>query len=274
MMKSTPRTILTGIIILFAAAALLWAGYSYGRRSAAGFSFTSVQNFWPTAARGWMKHSQEQMMGGLPTSGLSQRGQSRGFHGSSPRRTTAAEPLDPAVALKAVELYLSTLELQGLAPGEIMIFENNAYAVIKEETGDMGAFEVLIDPATKKVFPEPGPNMMWNLKYLHHNHKPGEGPMMRGGFSPAAPVVNPDYAAQANLSMPISPEEAREIAGEYLMTSQPDLEVSEHMTTFYGYYTIDLESEGEITGMLSVNGYTGRIFYHHWHGEFIGHSPR
>jgi stress response protein YsnF len=38
---------------------------------------------------------------------------------------------------------------------------------------------------------------------------------------------------------------------------------------FYGYYTLHTEKDGEITGMLSVNGYSGEIWYHSWHGPFI-----
>jgi len=41
------------------------------------------------------------------------------------------------------------------------------------------------------------------------------------------------------------------------------------VTTFYGYYTIEVLSNGTTYGMLSVNGYTGQIWYHTWHGTFI-----
>ena len=34
-------------------------------------------------------------------------------------------------------------------------------------------------------------------------------------------------------------------------------------------YTIDLERDGQIVGMLSVNGYDGQVFPHTWHGTFI-----
>ena len=38
---------------------------------------------------------------------------------------------------------------------------------------------------------------------------------------------------------------------------------------FYGYYTLDFEKDGRIAGMLSVNGYSGQVFLHTWHGTFI-----
>ena len=38
---------------------------------------------------------------------------------------------------------------------------------------------------------------------------------------------------------------------------------------FYGYYTLDFEKDGQVIGMLSVNGYNGQVFLHTWHGTFI-----
>ena len=35
------------------------------------------------------------------------------------------------------------------------------------------------------------------------------------------------------------------------------------------YYTIDVARGGRPIGMLSVNAYTGAIWYHAWHGPFI-----
>ncbi len=69
--------------------------------------------------------------------------------------------------------------------------------------------------------------------------------------------------------MQIDPVEAQKFAQDYLNESFPGAEVSDHLTTFYGYYTIDVERDGNIFGMLSVNGLTGQVSYHHWHGEFI-----
>lgn len=271
-MKTTTRTILTVLVLMLAAAALLWAGYIFGQRSTAAFNPPGEQDGWPPAARGMMGQFGGNMMGRQPSYGSSRQGRGRNPQGFFAWQNTAAEPLDLAEAQEAVNQYLSQTGLEGLTSGEIMIFENHAYAVIQEEAGGMGAFEVLIDPISKDVFPEPGPNMMWNLKYDLHDHRPGEGPMMGGNLSPVYPEVNPEYAEQTSLSMPISAEEAREYAADYLGETQPDWELSHHLTTFYGYYTIDLEKEGEITGMLSVNGYTGRVFYHHWHGAFVEKS--
>lgn len=37
---------------------------------------------------------------------------------------------------------------------------------------------------------------------------------------------------------------------------------------FYGYYTPHNLRDGEIEGMLSVNGFTGEAWYHAWRGPF------
>jgi hypothetical protein len=36
----------------------------------------------------------------------------------------------------------------------------------------------------------------------------------------------------------------------------------------YSYLTIYITKNGEIYGMLSVNGYDGEVWYHNWHGAY------
>jgi hypothetical protein len=68
--------------------------------------------------------------------------------------------------------------------------------------------------------------------------------------------------------MNVSPEQAGQIANAYLDRVSPDTEVGE-AERFYGYYTLHTDKDGKITGMLSVNGYSGEVWYHSWHGPFI-----
>ncbi len=126
---------------------------------------------------------------------------------------------------------------------EIMEFENNFYAVIYEEDTGMGAMEVLVDPYTGSIMPEPGPNMMWNTRYGMHSTGSG---VMR-----------------------VSSEEAERIALEYLGERFDGRVEVEEPIKFYGYYTIDYMVDGVMYGMLSVNGYDGSVWQHTWHGEFI-----
>jgi hypothetical protein len=69
--------------------------------------------------------------------------------------------------------------------------------------------------------------------------------------------------------MPISPEQAEEIALNYLRNHFTGVAEVEEPTRFYGYYTMDYKLDGVVHGMLSVNGYTGQVWYHSWHGQFI-----
>ena len=63
-----------------------------------------------------------------------------------------------------VEGYLNRLNNPDLVLSEIMVFDKNAYARITKKSTGTGAMELLVDPASLTVFPEQGPNMMWNLK--------------------------------------------------------------------------------------------------------------
>ena len=48
-----------------------------------------------------------------------------------------------------------------------MEFEQNFYVIYYEKSTVVGAFEMFIGKGTGCIFPEYGPNMMWNTKYGH-----------------------------------------------------------------------------------------------------------
>jgi hypothetical protein len=133
-----------------------------------------------------------------------------------------------------------------------MDFAWNYYAEVKEKDTGIHAMELLIDKYTGRVFPEVGPNMMWNTKY-----SPMGG--MMGNYGGGQPTAN----------MPVTPDQAKTLAQQYLDTNLPGLTVAE-ADTFYGYYTLHTLKNGQVEGMLSVNGYTGAVWYHSWHGPFLG----
>lgn len=186
-------------------------------------------------------------------------------------------------AKQAVEGYLKGLNNPDLELKEIMIFDNNAYARITEKSTGIGAMELLVEPASLAVFPEYGPNMMWNLKYGLMN---GAGGMM-GGFginqTPSSGaggsgmmggrsrmmgngIINPGPVSE---TMTVTPEQALKITQQYLDQQFPGYQAAEDADPFYGYYTIDIMEGGKPTGMLSVNGFSGQVFLHTWHGTFI-----
>lgn len=174
-----------------------------------------------------------------------------------------AEPLTIEEAEQAIDAYLASIGNDDLERGEVMIFDNNAYGIIVEQSTGVGAMEVLVDPATKTVYPEYGPNMMWNLKYSPMGNTGGMmGGMMGRGYTWPA---TPDSAEE----MPVTEEAATESAQTYLDANLPGATADEHADAFYGYYTLHVLRDGAVVGMLSVNGYTGEVWLHTWHGDFI-----
>ncbi len=153
-------------------------------------------------------------------------------------------PEVPVTVDTAAELVRDQLARWGygdLVPKEVMEFTNHFYVLVVEKSTGKGAMEVLVE-RDGFVHPEPGPNMMWNTKYGH-----------RGG-----PLGAP----------PVSRERARELAQEFLAHSYPGTAADEG-TEFYGYFTFDVLRDGRPVGMLSVNAYTGQVWYHGWHGAFV-----
>ncbi len=161
----------------------------------------------------------------------------------------------------------------GLVPGHIMEFNNHFYVAVKEKATGRGAYELLIDRYSGFVHPEPGPNMMWNTQYGHMAGSgmgagmmsgmgmggmmgQGSGPGMMG--QPSAPAATPTFTA----------DRAGAQAQKFLDARFPGAKTAEG-TAFPGYYTIDVARNGKMVGMLSVNAYTGQIWYHTWHGTFV-----
>jgi len=183
--------------------------------------------------------------GGMMGPGMMGPGMMGGWDGYNPN----AEPITIDEAAEAVKRYLSAYG-QDLALAEVMEFAWNFYAEVEEETTGIHAMELLIDKYTGQVYPEMGPNMMWNTKY-----------------SPMAGMMGSQNTATAE--MPITTEQAKALAQQFLDANLPGVTTGE-ADTFYGYYTLHTLKDGQIEGMLSVNGYNGAVWYHNWHGPFIG----
>lgn len=157
-------------------------------------------------------------------------------------------------AVLIAEAYIADWDTESpLELGEVMQFDNHFYAMAREVETGRGAFEFLIDPNNGTVFGEPGPNMMWNLRF---------GMAMAQGMGMFSSLPN-------DGEMTVSVEQARENAQAVLNDDVPDTIVNEEADTFYGYYTFHILQNEEIVGMLSVNGYTGQVWLHHWHGSFL-----
>ena len=161
----------------------------------------------------------------------------------------ASGDISPATAETVATRYLERYRNNELEIAEIMEFANNFYVQAKEKDTGRYAVELLIDRRTGRVYPEPGPNMMWNTKYA------------RMSFIPWVRVSG---------EMRISSAEAINIAQDYLDRNANGLTAEPQADEFYGYYTIHTLRDGRIAGMLSVNGGTGDVWVHTWHGEFVG----
>jgi len=216
------------------------------------------------------------MMGGNGTNnyrpgmmgGRGNNGYGPGMMGNQSNNTNAA-PLSVEQAKTSAESYIKTLDLNGLQVSEVMVFDNNAYVVVKETSTGNGAFELLVDPASQNAYPEFGPNMMWNLKYggLNHSQMMGGRNGMMGGRNGMMGGNGLDATVPTEVSneMSVTPENAIENAQKFLDTNLKGATAATDPVKFYGYYTLDFEKDVKVAGMLSVNGYSGQVFLHTWH---------
>ena len=164
----------------------------------------------------------------------------------------SSTPLTLDQAAEAANQYLADYGNPDLVLAEVMEFTENFYAEVEEKSSGIHAFELLIDRYTGVIYPEPGPNMMWNSKYSHMGR-------MRGG----------DWGGWQAGPTSVTSDQALDFAQEWLDRYLPGTSVAEKADVFYGYYTIHLLKDGQVYGMLSVNGYAGEVWYHTWHGSFI-----
>lgn len=181
------------------------------------------------------------MMGGYNRSTPDNSANSCPFVNSNGTAQTGAR-LTIEDAQARLETYLageSNLEL-----AEIMEFEQNFYAVVLEKDTRRGAMELLVDPFSGSVYPEHGPNMMWNEKYGH----------MSGWYATTGGTLTLD--------------EANAAAQTALDEQVPGAQVEGMGIEFYGYFTFDYTVDGQIAGMLSVHN-NGQTWVHTWHGVFI-----
>ena len=287
-MNKTLGTILIVLAVVLLAAGIFFAGTVYARASAygpgwmmGGYGWNSNASRGPSGMMNMMGRSGN---GAGPAGMMGGNGGMMNGYGSNNANTT---PLTVDQAKAAAEAYLAKLKNDELKIAEIMIFDNNAYVVVKEKSTGLGAFELLVDSGSQSAYPEHGPNMMWNLKYgalNHENMMGGNGGMMggsggmmggnggmMGGNGGMMGGNGWDATTPAELSsdMTVTSEQAVQYAQNYLDANIAGATAAKDPIQFYGYYTLDFEKDGKVAGMLSVNGYSGQVFLHTWHGSFI-----
>ena len=169
-----------------------------------------------------------------------------GYYGQPP---ASGQAISIDQAQKDVRQYLASYGNADLKLNELVQFQDNFYAGITEKSTGVVAFALLVNPVTGAVGPEPGPNMMWNTKY----GMPAGG--MMGAFGSSG-------------AMTVSSEQAQKIAQQWLDANLAGT-TANTPDRFYGFYTVDFDKADQLAGMLSVNGSTGAVWYHNWHGGFI-----
>jgi hypothetical protein len=278
-MNKTLSTILIVLAILVLAGGIFFAGI-WAIRS------TAFRPAWMGSMMGGVAWNNANAYGPISGYGSGMMG-GRGGYGWNNQTNSALVPLTVAQAKADAGKYLEALNNPDLQIAEVMIFSNNAYVAVKEASTGYGAFELLVDPVSQVAYPEYGPNMMWNLKYGAMNHGSitgGRGYGMMGGrgygmtLAPGASSGvggwNAQYPNPTNVSatMPVTKDQAIKAAQSYLDQYQSGALAADDPMQFYGYYTLDFSKDGKVVGMLSVNGYSGRVFLHIWHGSFIEES--
>ncbi len=171
--------------------------------------------------------------------------------GYAPPVTANGTPLNITTAATIAQNYVASIGNPDLTVKQVEEYQANFYVQVSEKSTGNGAFELLINKYTGSIYPEMGPNMMWNTKYG----------MMRsgalGGVFGTPTTTTTVTATQATAN-----------AQQYLTTYLPGTTTGD-VTAFYGYYTIEVVNGTTPYGMISVNGYNGQVWFHTWHGAFI-----
>jgi len=140
------------------------------------------------------------------------------------------------------EKYLSAQNNPDLELGDLEEWEFNFYAEYKEKSSGIKAFQIVVDKYSGIISLEMGPTMMWNTKY---------GMM---GIQPGAMTMTKEQAMAS----------AQQFLDSRLLGTK-----AEDGRMFNGYYHFDVKKDNKMYGMLDVNGYSGQVWYHTWHGNFI-----
>ena len=149
------------IVAIAAILVVLGAGYAVARPTANGFwnGMMGYGNGNEMMGNGGMMGGSGGMMNAYDGSGSGHCGAGLGTGYGDTNPITIEE------AKKSVEQYLASTGNVDLRLTEVQEFENNFYADVEEKSTGTHAFELLVNKYTGAVFPEMGPNMMWNTKY-------------------------------------------------------------------------------------------------------------
>ena len=172
----------------------------------------------------------------------------------------SAIPLTLDQAITRAQQYVASFNNADLKLVEVEEYTWNFYGVVREKSTGTDTFQILVNKYNGAVYPEMGPNMMWNTKY---------SPMAWMILAPHASAGVGGWFTPSSAKLTVTMGQARADAAQYLKSYLPNATVEDQGDTFYGYYNFDVLQNGKTYGMLSVNGYTGAVWDHTWHGDFV-----
>ena len=192
---------------------------------------------------------------------------------TTPPTQTVTTEIPPNDAATIARTYLNQTGNPNLAVKTVQEYTNTYYVQIVEKDTGIGAFELAVDKYTGALVPMQGPTMMWDTKY----GVTGTSTMMgylatgysgTGGMMGGTGMMN-WLRGTPTTAMPISLSQAQTTAQQYLNTNYPGTTAGT-ATTYYGYYTMQvMGSNGNVVGMVGINGATGQVMDYTWCGNFM-----
>ena len=122
-------------------------------------------------------------------------------YGTAAPYANTGTPLTITQAKTIAQNYVTSIDNPDLTVKQVEEYTNNFYVQVNEASTGKGAFELLINKQTGSIYPEMGPNMMWNTKYG----------MMSSG------ILGGIYGTQAT-TLPVTATQATSDAQTYLNT--------------------------------------------------------
>ena len=173
-------------------------------------------------------------------------------------------------ATTAVQTYLGKIEYSNLGVASMQEYSNMYYAQVVEQNNGTGAFELAVNKTTGVVTPMQGPTMMWNMKYgvtstgmMGYLYNTSSSSSMMGGSG-----MMTWLRGTPTTNMAISMEQAKTISQQYLDANYTGTTVGQ-VTTYYGYYTMQVLKDGNPVGMMSLYGNKGQVMYYSQMGTYM-----
>lgn len=154
-----------------------------------------------------------------------------------------------------VKDYLRDLDDSNIQVEEIIEFANDFYVRFSEKDTGINAFVALVDPYTGRMYAGHHPDKFWNTKYRGESYRESRG--------------RPESIDWPSGPMTITEEQAWSNAQRAILGYIPEGEIGS-VEPFYGYYTIPILQQGNVVGLVSINGYTGTVCYEACHGSVLG----